>query len=263
MQKTKSFLSRSRGYLPSALVAALLLCAPAAAGVPADASKKFDSLYEKFEQLIKIRRAEGQMPRLESAADAELLNAFWNPALIGEAPYRAADGGILTSILAKQRTILGAYVFFAPDPSTRALLSENMNTFQDEIVRGQIVQLKIVGALAAVATDLTVQLQDRQIDDIKRFGISSFKVSYAPFLINIGEIIAMPQLQTANRSALAKTLAENLPLIAPVLSHRDRLKIATRFKLSQTALPEGDRLQVDSALTQLLSLPCTGFCAIH
>ncbi len=58
----------------------------------------------------------------------------------------------------------------------------NILTFQDEIVRAQIVQLKIVGVLAAVATDVSVLIQDRQMDDVKRFGISSFKVAYAPFL---------------------------------------------------------------------------------
>lgn len=263
MLKTRSPLLRGGVHLLCTLLAALLLWSPAIAGVSADASKKVDALYEKFEQLIKMRRTAGQMPRLESPTDAELLNAFWNPALVGEPPYAAADSEALMAILAKQRTVLGAYVFFTPDPSARAPFLDNIVTYQDEIVRAQIVQLKIIGALAAVTTDVTVLLQDRQLEDVKRSGISSFKVGYAPFLTNIGEMLAMPQLQTANRSALAKTLTENLPLIAPVLSQRDRFKIATKLKVSQMLLPEPDRPEIDTVLARFLSLPCTGFCAIR
>ncbi|MBN9084366.1 MAG: hypothetical protein J0I16_22875 [Rhizobiales bacterium] len=243
--------------------AACLLCTSATAGVPADAAKKIDALYEKFEQRIKVRQAEGTMPTLGTPADAELLNAFWNPALVGEAPYGAVDSEALITILAKQRSILSAYVFFPHASAERPPLASNILTFQDEIVRAQIVQLKIVGALAAVATDVSVLIQDRQMSDVKRFGISSFKVAYAPFLQNVNEIIALPGLRMPNRSALAKTLAENLARIAPALAQRDRLKIATQLKSSQSLLPESDRPEIDTALEQFLAQPCTGICAIR
>lgn len=260
MMKRSLLLSHS---FSGCLLAVFLVCSPAGAAAPPDAAQKTDALYEKFEQLIKTRRAEGGMPRLETPSDAELLNAFWNPAIIGQAPYGAADSEALVAILARQRSILGAYVFFTRDNSERAKLAENIITFQNEIVRAQIVQLKIVGALAAVATDISMLIQDRQMDDVKRFGVSSFKVGYAPFLMNVNEIIAMPHLQAANRSALAKTLAENMPLIAPALSQSDRLRIATQLKTSQVLLPPADRPEIDSAIEQFLSQPCTGVCAMR
>ncbi len=74
----------------------------------------------------------------------------------------------------------------------------------------------------------------------------------------MNEIIAPPGLRDAQsgRSALAKTLAENLARIAPALAQRDRLKIATQFKSSQSLLPESDQKpEIDTALEQFPAQP--------
>ncbi len=163
-----------------------------------------------------------QLPRLADPGAAPMLNAIWNsgPVVAGR-PQPAAGAADLQRWADGAARVLRAYLTaFSAGGASEAEAGRRMLAFQDETSRGFVFLLRIATTLQTAAQDSVAHLPPAQ----RLAGRAQIEEGMARMGAGIGQIglgilaqLNGTGLRVENARLLATALAEDVPLIRPVL----------------------------------------------
>jgi len=246
------------------VIAVVCLCAypiSLRAEMPATSQQHLNESFQRIDELARIRRASGSLPRSSNAEDSRALEAFWDKdAILGNGPYRSADIPALLDILQKESAVFKTYLLFSPDQSKLPQTDENTAVFQDELSRSLAFTLGVSAAALDALTDFVAQMRPGEFNDTRKQGLQQTRLGIQQFVDGAVLMIRSPALRSENRSILANALQKNAATLAATMPAAERQALAA---MAMTVTAPETREALGAFVAAMQTKDCTGLCAIE
>lgn len=257
---------RIRSIARIAALSGLCLLAPAArAEVPANGQAYLDAALASVESLLRLYDGKGTLPRLSDPVDGKVLADVWNvPAILGKAPYGAADLPALHDIVQKQTRVLQVYALFLPGQGRKEPdLAANAVEFQDEMTRSRVFLLKAAGGTLSAINDFSFKLKEEDKTEARAQGLRQMRLGLQEIVVGAALALRGTGLSDANRLLIAQAFAENAGGIAAALAPPDRNALVGALQaVSPSLKPEAQKAVAEFA-SVVAAAPCEGFCLVN
>ncbi len=202
------------------------------------------------------RQAQGALPRLSDAADARVLNQFWDDVILGQPPYTANDVPSLQDIAGKGNEFFRIYAAALFDrPAAGAQL--------DEYIRFQAFLARTEAATVPALTDHWTRLSDEQKDQVRHQGLFIKREGLHRTAASLIKTMLATHVGPANRDYLAGVLAQHALALAAGMTSADRAEIAAMIRQAVRSLPPTRQQALKEVADAMAAMPCEGLCAVR
>ncbi len=248
-----------------ALAACLcVLAGPGRAELPPQATQRMDAAYGAMTTLLAQARPTGTPPRLSDPASRPALTAMWDvPGLLGAPPYRSGDTPGLVNVLVKELDILKAYLYFTADPAQPGDPDRNSFTYQDEVIRFEVLLVQVFPATLEAVGDLTVHLSPAELTPTRKAGLARSRAGVVQSLGGWATTVQDANLRADNRALLVDSMARVGARLAPQLPVADRQTILASLRPAVDGLSAAQKAAMAPVLAAFAATSCEGACAIQ
>lgn len=241
-----------------------LLGLAARAEVPANGAAYMDASVAAVESMIKVERGKASLPRLADPVDGKVLADVWNAdAILGKAPYSAADIPALIGIVQKQGRILQAYTLYSPSQDKAPDPARNTVEYQDELSRSHAFMLKAVAASLQAVNDFGANLSKDEKTEARFDGLRQMRLNLQGIVTGAAQALRNPALSEANQTLIASSFAENAAAIVAGLVPAERTALIGTLQAAQPVLKANAQKAVAQFVETAQKAGCDGLCRLQ
>jgi hypothetical protein len=242
----------------------VVLSAPVARAEVASA-KEFDveTRFQGVDTLVRLRRAEGVMPRLSDPRDAPTLLSFWDgKAFLREPPYTVQSLAQLMPMFEQQNRVMKAYVFYARDATTPVDTERNSVEFQDEVATALALLIRTAAAINPAMSNFIQTLPPEQMTDIRRAGLAQARLGFVQMLTGAAMTLRDSQYRANNQRMMTAAMAHSATAISEGLIPAQRNELITIIRTAVPKVTAEAKADLDAVLKALSQTACINLCLV-
>ena len=228
-------------------------------------AKEFDidAAYNQVDTLVRLRHAEGTMPRLSDTRDAPTLLSFWDAkTFLREPPYTVQSLGQLMSMFEQQNRVMKAYVFYAKGTASPADTERNSVEFQDEIATGLAFLVRTTAAINPALGNFVQTLPPEQMTEIRRAGLAQVRLGTVQMLTGAAMTLRDSQYRANNQRLMTAAMAHSAAAIAEGLRPEQRAELSTTIRTALPKVTAEAKADLEVVLKALSQTACINLCLV-
>lgn len=228
-------------------VFAILFSTWAHAHVPPTALADATDLYAKFDELLRQRQSEGNLPTLKRPQDRDLLRKLWDhEALIGTPPYDASDQDTLFFVMNKSGALTRPYGQGGP-------------SLHDEATLSMAFLIRVSGALQLAFDDYLAH--QTNVAELLRGNGAKARGGVEKMLRGAAIFLSDPALEDKNKILLVDALRTSGPFLAQSVSLDRRQAMIDLFAPLVGQLPVPSLESLNIFMQGIKTADCNLLCA--